>query len=107
MSKFTQGKWEYDDYGGLVWGAGHRMIIAQMRSRSYLFGILGLPSWKIEEIQNANGRLIAAAPEMYELLYDAMQELKGYDPIGNGISTVYPNIEELLARIDGEEANDA
>ena len=52
----------------------------------------------------ANARLISTAPEMYELLYEALQELKGYDPIGNRISTVYPDIEELLARIDGEEA---
>ncbi len=53
----------------------------------------------------ADARLIAAAPEMYDLLYEAMQELKGYEPIENGISTIWPDIEELLNRIDGKESN--
>ena len=50
----------------------------------------------------ANASLIATS-EMYALLYEALQELQGYEPIEDGISTVYPDIEELLARINGKE----
>ena len=53
----------------------------------------------------ANARLIAHAPEMYDMLYEVMQELKGYElKVGNK-QTYYELIEELLARIDSEEAS--
>ena len=95
MSEFTQGKWY------VIQGAGIDeldVISEDKRNICYLFGY----SFSRWNEQKANARLIAAAPEMYELLYEALQELKGYDPIGNGISTIYPDIEELLARIDGD-----
>lgn len=47
------------------------------------------------------GRLIAAAPEMYELLIFAMASLRDGDIPAQRVAD---RIEELLARIDGEEA---
>ena len=47
----------------------------------------------LKETAERNTRLIAAAPEMYELLTEAADEL----------STVAFDCYELLARIDGEQ----
>lgn len=51
-------------------------------------------------------RLIAAAPEMYGLLYEALQELKHNMLKEYDTSSVWPCIKELLNRIDGEEDNE-
>ena len=91
MSKFTKGKWIIDRDGSAIFSDSEDCYVAELS-----------PANSDEQVA-ANARLITAAPEMYELLYEALQELKGYDPIGNGISTIYPYIEELLARIDGKE----
>lgn len=101
MSKFTKGKWTADDMGEYIFAHEFNMMICQMRGWAYLKA-QGLSDDEAIDVQKANARLIAAAPDMFELLYEALQELKGYDPIGNGISTIYPDIEELLARIDGD-----
>lgn len=102
MSKFTQGKWHSDEYGCFVFAHGTEMMVCEMRGMGW-FRSKGITDEEALSIQAANARLIAAAPEMYDLLYDAMQELKGYKPIENGISSIWPDIEELLARIDGKE----
>ena len=101
MSNFTKGKWGYHDKLGLILTYDERgYVIATVREAG------GESVFGTSPEGQANARLIAAAPEMYELLYEALQELKGYDPIGNGISTIYPDIEELLARIDGDSQED-
>ena len=96
MSKFTKGTWRYD--GPMEWAGTANERRYEIVTEDGEFIIAVVPG-NIE----ADARLIAAAPEMYELLYEALQELKGYEPIENMISTVYPDIEELLARVDGEE----
>ena len=55
------------------------------------FGELGI-GCPTEGEQDANARLIAAAPEMYDLLREAV---KTFDLFGWGV-------DELLARIDGD-----
>ena len=96
MSEFTKGKWEYDKPFGVIFSYETYAVIANVQGAG-----TGSCFCSTQEGQ-ANARLIAAAPDMYELLYEALQELKGYDPLGNGISTIYPDIEELLARIHGD-----
>ncbi|MBR1437852.1 MAG: hypothetical protein IJ587_04880 [Synergistaceae bacterium] len=87
MSKFTEGKW--------------RVL--------YFPEILGIVDEDNDPIQlnEANARLIAAAPEMYDELYEVLQLLKGkssYD--GDEFDQQAKSIQELFARIDGKEAKD-
>ena len=101
MSKFLQGKWIADDAGEYVFmqtPEGLEMV-AQMRGWSYLTKHL-TPGEAIE-VQKINARLIAAAPDMYELL-------KVWTQIGAQptLKNARKQAEELLARIDGKEAND-
>ena len=101
MSKFLQGKWIADDAGEYVFmqtPEGLEMV-AQMRGWSYLTKHL-TPDEAIE-VQKINARLIAAAPDMYELL-------KVWTQIGAQptLKNARKQAEELLARIDGKEAND-
>ena len=102
MSEFTEGKW-FSVKSEMKAGKHRRTKIycSVSREDGTLKTIATLSGTTAET--KANACLITSAPEMYELLYEALQELKGYDPISNGISTVYPYIEELLARIDGEK----
>ena len=79
MSKFTGGKWEVE---GAV-----------------PFGIKSEASPRIAIVLTPeDARLIAAAPEMYRLL----KAVANYKP--NFVWDVVFNAQELLARIDGEEA---
>lgn len=99
MSKFTAGEWVADDRGEYVFTRtteGLEMV-AQMRGWSYLTKHL-TPDEAIE-VQKANARLIAAAPEMYRLV----SELAGM-PAGECM--IGPMIHEargLIACIDGKE----
>ena len=68
--------------------------------------------WACETIASvdseANGRLIAAAPEMYELLqtiYDEAPILVGNSELDDFVAAIH-EIRNLLARIDGEASND-
>ena len=102
MSKFTKGNWEADDFGEYVFMRAPEGLepITQMRGWSYLTGIAGLnlaPEQAIE-VQKANARLIAAAPEMYKLL----TAVANYKP--DIIWDVVSHAKELLLRIDGKEA---
>ena len=54
---------------------------------------------KKETVRQANARLIAAAPEMYELLKSLSYRTSGME------QHEILKIRELLARINGEEAN--
>lgn len=89
MLKFTPGPWHVPEYIGAGWDVVdvHDVNIAQ----------------NIQE--EADARLIAAAPEMYGLLYEALQELKHNMLKEYDTSSVWPCIKELLNRIDGEEDN--
>ena len=97
MSEFTKDKWTADEYGGYVFAHGADMMICQMRGAGYLRK-QGLSDEEIIAVQGANARLIAAAPEMYELL----KVVANYKP--NFVWDVVFHAQELLARIDGEES---
>lgn len=93
MSKFTGGKWEVDVIYGdhYVVFTNDRIVADCNRIVADCFG------------SNANARLIAAAPEMYEMLEIAQESLRGhrYD------SPTAERIEKLLDRIDGYGKEDA
>lgn len=104
MTKFLQGKWIADDVGEYVFTRmpeGCLITVAQMRGWGYLTGIGGahLSSNEAIEIQKANARLIAAAPEMYELLKVWTQI-----QVQPTLNIARDKARELIARIDGEEA---
>ena len=106
MNKFLQGKWIADEVGEYVFTRmpeGCLIPVAQMRSWGYLTGIGGahLSSDEAIEIQKANARLIAAAPEMYRLLKVWTQI--GAEPT---LKNARKQAEELLVRIDGKQAKD-
>ena len=91
MPKFTPGEWEAEKIYDASW-----VVFAK-----------DLP---VAECNNneANARLIAAAPDMYDELYEALQLCEGkssYD--GDEFAIQAKSIRELLAYIDGKEtAND-
>lgn len=98
MSKFIAGKWIADDAGEYVFTQtpeGLEMV-AQMRGWSYLTKHL-TPDEAID-VQKANARLIATAPEMYELLKVWTQI--GAEPT---LKNARKRAVELLDSIDGEE----
>ena len=65
----------------------------------WYIGETGTNSYLAQTYSEANARLIVAAPEMYKLLKDCAEAL-----YINAFPKVKQRILELLARIDGEEA---
>lgn len=83
------------------------MHLGKGENRSEWF-IVGSQEGAIGFIRHKDdARLIAAAPEMHELLYEVMQELKGYETKVSYKKTYYELIQELLDRIDGKEVSNA
>ena len=87
MSKFTKGKWEVEH------GAFDPEIICENKYLAFIYNLEHL------EETEANARLIAAAPEMYEWLKTITKIFEG----GNVINV--KGIQELLKRIDGKNEN--
>lgn len=98
MTEFTKGKWTADDMGEYVFAHGFNMMICQMRGWGYLHGTLGLTPDNVIEVQKANARLIAAAPEMYELMKIWVQ-VQAQPTLRNA----QDKARELLERIDGND----
>ena len=109
MSKFTPGKWEADEEGVYVFTRTpyNLEIVAEMRGWSYLTGSgeaeLNLSAEEAIEVQKANARLIAAAPEMYNLLKEELIPTSDYGGILSFSREA--KVKELLARIGGEETS--
>ena len=99
MSKFTKDVWTADDMGEYVFAHGFDMMICQMRGWGDLKA-QGLSDNEAIDVQKANARLIAAAPEMYEELIFAITALRGGDTYDRKRAD---KIEALLDRIDGKE----
>ena len=90
MSKFTPGPWKTMDDD----------CVYAMNTLTRIGHILG----RSREEQDANVRLIAAAPEMYELLqtiYDEAPILVGNSELDDFVAAIH-EIGSFLARIDGE-----
>ena len=101
MSEFTGGKWVTDDSGKYVFTKVPEdlMMVAQMRGWSYLTGVLNLSAKEAIKVQKANARLIAAAPEMYELL-KVWTNIQAQPTLMNARKRA----QELLELIDETEA---
>ena len=90
MSEFTKGKWEVQDWTEKLDGE----FLPE-------YAVCVGDEWIADCADNeANARLIAAAPEMYELLKVLVQ--REYDNTVTAILAL--EAEKLLARIDGKEA---
>ena len=102
MSEFTKGKWEagIDPIAVIphvyVWTK-----LKQQKNKPAKIAVMHRCPYIKDKEQLANARLIAAAPEMYELLIFAMASLRDGDIPAQRVAD---RIEELLVRIDGEEA---
>ena len=97
MSKFTSGTWSVGidvKCGPYIYADDGEAIIAVIRNCGHIS-----ESNKKETVRQANARLIAAAPEMYELLKSLSYRTSGME------QHEILKIRELLARINGEEAN--
>ena len=99
MSKFTQGKWEWDKENCLVFTT---MYSEDGSSERYYVADFEMDYAISREEREANARLIAAAPEMYELLESLVNILL----VHSYSQDKAIRIANLLARIDGEEEND-
>ena len=110
MSKFIQGtgKWFVSDEGSVNQhdDAPHLYIYARpedIKGSWYVAAVADIYN-KESKVQE-NARLIAAAPEMYEELCEALEFFKKESFYSDEAKTYVKSIEELLARIDGEEIN--
>ena len=101
MTQFTKGIWTADDMGEYVFAHGYDMMICHMRGWAYLKA-QGLSGDEAIEVQKANARLIAAAPEMYELLKEVLNAPDF--AYGMGFSFCR-QVDDILARIHGKEEN--
>ena len=98
MGKFTAGKWKAGkaDFDTSVYTEDEEIRIAIMRGLDD-YACIGVRENEAHEIQRANARLIAAAPEMYELL----RELLLHNDYGLSLQQA-EEISSLLSRIDGD-----
>ena len=86
MSKFTQGNWYVED--GYIFA----------ETGEYIASVASVCDYTTDD---ANARLIAAAPEMYDELYEVLQLLKGLKSYDDDMFDVHAkSIKELFKRID-------
>lgn len=99
MSDFSKGKWRYSEINNTV-------VIDDDRYIPVAF-LLGCSMFSKQEYQ-ANGRLMAAAPEMYEMITKLVDGITIAELL-NGMQVVKVNpvliesAKRLLAEIDGED----
>ena len=100
MSDFTKGKWKVDAHTIRV----SCRVFRSVKTGDVEYGniaIIPTIHGMSEQEALANACLIAAAPEMYGELYEALQLCEGkssYD--GDEFASQAKSIRELLARID-------
>lgn len=112
MSKFTKGPWEikpleddkeYIRIRGTVLGG--RFKIANVGDGKFHHDNSDWCKFEREEAK-ANAHLIAAAPEMYEMLSEIKQVIESGHELGEMVSRVQDfgeEINELLAKARGEQ----
>ena len=106
MSRFTRGTWEIQSNAGVKKGTTVEIYAVPEEEVGLAVKVARVMSDNKEippDQRMANARLIAHAPEMYELLYEAMQELMHYETKLSYKKTLWELIEEELAQINGKE----
>lgn len=100
MSKHTPGPWAYED-APLSEGeyTPHGYIHAELDGNSIV--TLG-EVWGSSETQQANGRLMAAAPELLWLLKACAAQLRYFQEKGIVVGPSYEIAEELIAKVEGK-----
>lgn len=99
MEKFTRGEWVVDEYGDvIIKGSGGRVghptkdgVIASLDYGEY-----------IENCNDFDAYLIAAAPKMYALLNEITEEVNDYENSINKPVSWAERAELLLAEARGE-----
>ena len=109
MTEFTKGKWVYDEPFGVIFSHETCEVIAHVQGAG-----TGSCFCSTQEGQ-ANARLIAAAPEMFEAITecaDTLEAIKFRDDCKEAadfyqLEELIHALWELLTRIDGKEENTA
>ncbi len=103
MSKFTKGEWKVDMSSSVSYECLHDFIypedlqVRQIDEDVHIALVNhAYPEWQ------ANARLIAAAPELYELVREELIPTSDYGGILSFAREA--KVRKLLAYIDGEEA---
>ena len=108
MSEFTNGEWVIQRNAGAKNGTTIEIFAVSEDEEALpvkVARVLNDNKQIPPEQREANARLIAAAPDMYDLLYEAMQDLQQYETKLSYKKTMWELIEEELNRIDGKEIN--
>ena len=96
MANFTTGPWEWDDFSGYIFSPPYEFPIAHITNPHNSFD--GECSEELAKELEANARLIALAPDMYEMLLDCSEHLAHI-----GFSPWADKCYELLNNIDGKD----
>ncbi len=98
MANFSKGIWEFDTdishYSYNIWAVGHETVPVKIATIAGRYRNDRIP---VEE-REANGRLIAAAPDMYKIIKN-IQEICHEIDIDQDIKN---SINEVLNRIHGQ-----
>ena len=110
MSEFTKGTWEagIDPIAVIpyvyVWTK-----LKQQKNKPAIIAVMHRCPYIKDKEQLANARLIAAAPEMYEMMKNTSNYIlecaKLYSPFPDELCMYAERTKELIARIDGEVDN--
>jgi len=96
-TKFTPWPWEYEPHGQMIMTDNGQKMIADIRGWGW---IQYLPEG--EKIQDANGYLIAAAPDMYMVLEEVFDEVENYMERTGRSVTWGEKAKAALAKARGE-----
>jgi hypothetical protein len=99
VSDHTPGPWFAERHGIVTADVGgHRRQVASTTGDAVMHGD---PNTNVIELQMANARLAAAAPEMLEALYAARDQIREFLPtaLGEALTT----IEAAIAKATGED----
>ena len=92
MIEFTKGEWKLDE--------DNKHVMREITTDKPIAVIIGEPDTE----RQANARLIAAAPEMYETLADIVKELRAYGyHVREDLYSLMTEAEEILTHVDGSE----
>ena len=105
MSMFTNGEWVIQRKSGAKSGTTIEIFALPEDEEALPLKVARVlnDNKQIPPAQReANARLIAAAPDMYGLLYEAMQDLRHYETKLSYKKTMWELIQEELDSIDGK-----